>query len=327
MSFFFNYITQEIMKLKFNILRIDDDRRKDESKDVLEAKKTSIKNILACHYFESDEDNIKIEDGTLNINNGFPYESEDFDLFIVDFHIWEKKWLEYIEWIRQKSQYTHIIFYSQNTITDEIRLYINEKKQEWWYKNAFLEWIFICDRAVIDIKVEELIEIIDRKVNNLYSMRGLVLAETAEIDYVLSEIIDKLCTQKNISRDSFQLWKRDRSISRFNFNLWPTFSSQGSLSFLDWLSEKTSNSEKIEWLINSHNPNNVTQDTVSIKANLDNYRSFYKIKRNPLAHKKTIIQNGILTAGNVSYTIQELKNIRWNLLNWKKCFTKFRDSI
>ena len=36
-------------------------------------------------------------------------------------------------------------------------------------------------------------------------MRGLVLAETAEIDYVLSEIIDKLCTQKNISRDSFQL--------------------------------------------------------------------------------------------------------------------------
>ena len=58
-----------------------------KAKMFLKRKKTSIKNILACHYFESDEDNIKIEDGTLNINNGFPYESEDFDLFIVDFHI------------------------------------------------------------------------------------------------------------------------------------------------------------------------------------------------------------------------------------------------
>lgn len=327
MSFFFNYIIQEIMKLKFNILRIDDDRRKDESKDVLEAKKTSIKNILAYHYFESDEDNIKIEDGTLNINNGFPYESEDFDLFIVDFHIWEKKWLEYIEWIRQKSQYTHIIFYSQNTITDEIRLYINEKKQEWWYKNAFLEWIFICDRAVIDIKVEELIEIIDRKVNNLYSMRGLVLAETAEIDYVLSEIIDKLCIKKNISQNWFQLWKQDSTINTFNFSLWPTFSWQGKLLFVEWLSEKTSNYEKIEWLTNPNNPNNLIQDIASIQTDLNNYRNFYETTRNPLAHKKTTIQNNLLKAGNVPYTIQNLKNIRWDLLNWKKCFTKFRDCI
>jgi|GEM_PF-6031239 hypothetical protein len=42
------------------------------------------------------------------------------------------------------------------------------------------------------MKFEDLLKLIDRKVNNLYSMRGLVLAETAELDYILSEIIEKI---------------------------------------------------------------------------------------------------------------------------------------
>jgi len=66
-------------------------------------------------------------------------------------------------------------------------------------EKPFLEGIFISNRNHLEKKFKQVLDIIDRKVNNLYSMRGLVLAETAEIDYVLCEVIDKLCTKQKIN--------------------------------------------------------------------------------------------------------------------------------
>lgn len=48
----------------------------------------------------------------------------------------------------------------------------------------------------------------------------------------------------------------------------------------------------------------------SIQTDLNNYRNFYETTRNPLAHKKTTIQNNLLKAGNIQYSIKNLKNIR-----------------
>ena len=291
----------------------------DQSNIALTDKKDSIMDILHNLHFEVDDADIVTEDGRRDIKDML-YNSEDFDLFLVDFQIWNKKGFQYIEEIRNKSQYTEIIFYSQSEIQEEVRTYMQEK--------PFLERIFISNRNHLEKKFKQVLDIIDRKVNNLYSMRGLVLAETAEIDYVLCEVIDKLCTKQKINLNWFQLWKRNSNTSTFTFNSWPKFNLQGNISFLDWLSEKTSNFEKIEWLTNSSNPNNVFQYVVNSQQNLVSYRDFYKDKRNSLAHRKTVItSDNQLSAGNVTYSIQNLKGMRKDLLERKDAFQNLRDSL
>lgn len=306
------------MKLQFKILWIDDDWQDDESNIALTQKKEEIMKILYNLHFEVDDADIIIEKGDRDIKD-MPYNSEDFDLFLVDFHMWTKNGFQYIEEIRNKSQYTEIIFYSQSWIQEELKAYLKKKD--------FLEGIFISDRVYLERKFQQVLNIIDKKVNNLYSMRGLVLAETAEIDYVLCEIIDKLCTKGKINTNWFQLWKRDSNTNTFTFRSWPKFNSQWSISFPDWLSEKTSNSEKIEWLTNSKNPNKMPQSVLNLQQDLLSYRDFYKDKRNPLAHSRTLSSNNQLSAGNVTYSIQDLKDMRWKLLSWKKTFTNIYQQL
>lgn len=305
------------MKLQFRILWIDDDRSNDDTKIKLEREKTTILQYLEADYFEGT---IESNTWTLDTSQPFPYDSEHYDLFIVDFNIWDKNGFQYIKWIRESAKYTDIIFYSKNSIAQEILTYLNG-----W--NDFLEWVFLATRDELAMKFHDLLDIIDRKVNNLYSMRGLVLAETAEIDYILCEIITKLCTKHHITLQGFQLRKWGIQTKQFDYTTCVTFQGNDPDKFTAWLSKKTSNYKKIEWLTNPNNPNNLIQDIASIQTDLNDYRLFYEKKRNPLAHKKTTIQNNSLTAGNVPYTIQKLKNIRWKLLKWKKCFTQFRDSI
>lgn len=273
---------------------------------------------MEADYFEGI---IKSNSWTLDISKPFPYDSEYYDLFIVDFNIWDKNGLDYIKWIRESCKYADIIFYSKDSIQQKILKYLSD-----W--NDFLEWVFIANRDELGMKFEDLLKLLDKKVNNLYSMRGLVLAETAEIDYVLCEIIDKLCTKGKINTNWFQLWKRDSNTSTFTFCSWPKFNSQWLISFPDWLSEKTSNLEKIEWLTNSNNLNKMPQSILDLKQDLLSYRDFYKDTRNPLAHSRTVISsNNQLSAGNVTYSIQDLKKNRKDLLERKNSFQKLRDSL
>jgi len=58
------------------------------------------------------------------------------------------------------------------------------------------------------------------------------------------------------------------------------------------------------------------------------YRDFYKDKRNSLAHRKTVItSDNQLSAGNVTYSIQNLKDMRKDLLERKDAFQELRDSL
>lgn len=283
------------MKLGFRILWIDDDWLNEETKIRLKQEKDAILQSLEADYFEGI---LELNPWTLDTSEPFPYDSEHYDLFIVDFNIWDKNGLDYIKWIRESCKYADIIFYSKDSIQEKILNYLKG-----W--NDFLEWVFIANRDELGMKFEDLLKLIDRKVNNLYSMRGLVLAETAELDYILSEIIEKI----------------------LNTTPWLTFSSSWSLPLLDYLVQKTSNLDKIEWLTNSNNLNKMPQSVQTLKQDLLSYRDFYKDKRNPLAHSRTLSSNNQLSAGNVTYSIQDLKDMRWKLLSWKKTFTNIYQQL
>ena len=284
------------MKLGFRILWIDDDWLNEETKIRLKQEKDAILQSLEADYFEGI---LELNPWTLDTSEPFPYDSEHYDLFIVDFNIWDKNGLDYIKWIRESCKYADIIFYSKDSIQEKILNYLKG-----W--NDFLEWVFIANRDELGMKFEDLLKLIDRKVNNLYSMRGLVLAETAELDYILSEIIEKI----------------------LNTTPWLTFSSSWSLPLLDYLVQKTSNLDKIEWLTNSNNPNKMPQSVLNLQQNLLSYRRFYKDERNPLAHSRTVINsNNQLSAGNITYSIQDLKDMRKKLLERKNDFQQLRNNL
>lgn len=317
------------MKLQFSILWIDDDWSNATSKPNLERQKINISKSLENNYFLED---IKIENWSLDINTNFPYNSENFDLFIVDFNIWAKKWFEYIEWIRKHSQYTDIIFYSQNPIEIEIIKYLNDKNWSWQYKNSFLQWVFISKRDELATKFEELLDIIDRKVNNLYSMRGLVLAETADLDYILCEIINKIYDKNNINKNWY-LYTKNYSVNpnirdfttRHSFYCFP-FSHY---CFTDWLKKTWSNELFCAMTANQSSPlYQYTSWDVIFLNKIQEYRDFYEQKRNKLSHWKTEIDtSGIMHAAWVRYTILDLKDMRKQILEFKECFENFRDSI
>lgn len=307
------------MKLQFRILWIDDDWSDDETKIRLEQEKNTILQHLEADYFEGT---IDLDTWTLDTTQPFPYDSEHYDLFIVDFNIWDKNGLEYIKRIRESGKYADIIFYSKNWIQQEILKYLND-----W--NDFLEWVFIAKREELAMKFQDLLDIIDKKVNNLYSMRGLVLAETADLDYILCEIINKLYEQHSLSKNislpiksqwiwNFEIINQD---NMFLESWWTTFT--------DWLNKKWTNEIFCEFFINPSSPLFwFAEINSTFKGKVIKYRRFYTQKRNPLAHWKTENDgNGNLSANGLSYSILELKKCRKNLLDFKEKFEEFLDNI
>lgn len=325
MSYFFNYYII-IMKLDFKILWIDDERKDSSTRVNLERIKNVVKEKLETNYFRPE---IKEEIGDVDLDN-FPYNSEEYDLFLIDFTIWEKNWSDCIEKIRSDWLYTDIIFYSQDDIESKVKDYMNEKDEKWEWKR-FLEWVFLSRRDELSTKFWDILDIIDRKVNNLYSMRGLVLAETADIDYILCEIIDKLFTKHWIEKNNTNLAKKDSTGNSRNFTDQHSLKYDNSKgrSFLERLNKKWWNDIFVAYLTDNNSPlfQYINSDT-NLKNQVLNYRNFYKDKRNPLAHNKTgIDQNWNMNAWNISYSIEDMKNMRKELLKFKTFFEEFKNDL
>jgi hypothetical protein len=71
------------MKLDFKILWIDDERKDSSTRVNLERIKNVVKEKLETNYFRPE---IKEEIGDVDLDN-FPYNSEEYDLFLIDFTI------------------------------------------------------------------------------------------------------------------------------------------------------------------------------------------------------------------------------------------------
>lgn len=308
------------MKLQFRILWIDDDRGKTESKILLEKQKKEIETYLSSNHFLVNDDTIKIDYWIDLEKFQENYDSRDYDMFLVDFNIGDTKvWYSYIEIIRDQWIYTDIIFYSQSWIEKKLDEYYTLITEKGW-KVKFLEGVFLSNRLDLVQKFQNLLDIIDQKVNNLYSMRGLVLAETADLDYILCEIIDRLCDKYHISKISYPLQDNPTKTC-------PDAST--SEKFIRWIQSKDwwNNSNLFYHLTNSASQRWLQAHTTSIAGKLNNYRIFYN-KRNDLAHWKTELNaDWTMSANGVTYSISELKTMRKQLLEFRACFESFRDTI
>lgn len=149
---------------------------------------------------------------TLNLQRSkvFPTTISDFnayDIIVVDFNLDENETGdEAIKRIRQSGEvYTEIFFYS-SIWEDAIR----KKLVELWG----FDWVYCSDRKD-DFKknLTRLINTTIRKSQDLNNLRGLVMAETSELDNLIKELTRKIVIESKVSTGKIE--DRKSKLSRY----------------------------------------------------------------------------------------------------------------
>ncbi len=161
------------MRLKFYLLWFED------NKEWAESKIDSIKELIEEFEFEwilptickSEED--------------FTGKYKEYDLILMDYSLAEgskegKTGASIIKSIRNHECFTPILFYSQN----------GEKSLRIEVANRFLDGVFCADREDFLEKFEGLFINNIKKIEDVNNLRGLVMAEVADLESIEEEIIN-----------------------------------------------------------------------------------------------------------------------------------------
>jgi len=172
------------MKLKYKILWIEDE------KNSIKIKAKNIRKYLEDDYgFECLESDITILDYEEFVedyidNNELKPGSdiEKYDLLLVDFNLGEKEHTgdKLIQIIRDNNIYSEILFYSSDL--DSLISKLNQH---------FIDGVFTSVRDELENKVKKLIKVTIKKVQDVNNLRGLIMAEVAELDRIKEKIIVK----------------------------------------------------------------------------------------------------------------------------------------
>lgn len=167
------------MNLDYKILWFED------IQSSFNAKKRLVKRVVEDLGFVFPEPRNEINDDNLGT-----IDFKIYDLIIADLNLANgEKGSTILNTIREKGIYTEVVFYSsqgENYVRNELR-------------NFQIDGAYCADRADDDFidKVSHVIQTTVKKVQDLNNMRGLIMAETSDIDKTMFEII-KAALDKNV---------------------------------------------------------------------------------------------------------------------------------
>jgi CheY-like chemotaxis protein len=174
------------MRLKFNILCFEDNpgalRR---TFNVVEKHLDQLGFVLFKHPVQENGKNLTAMIEEIN------KKKMDVDLILMDYKLSDKdKGNDLIKKIRDHELYTDVIFYSRDVDFDKD---IDEMRR--------LEGVFFSDRDALPMKAVKVIENLLKKSLDLANFRGLVMAETSELDEIMFQIV-KYLLDGNIFRET-----------------------------------------------------------------------------------------------------------------------------
>jgi hypothetical protein len=162
------------MNLEYKILWFED------IQSSFNAKKRLVKRVVEDLGFVFPEPRNEINDDNLDT-----IDFQIYDLIIADLNLANgEKGSTILNTIREKGIYTEVVFYSsqgEDYVRNELR-------------NFQIDGAYCADRADDDFidKVSHVIQTTVKKVQDLNNMRGLIMAETSDIDKRMFEIITKV---------------------------------------------------------------------------------------------------------------------------------------
>lgn len=165
------------MTLNYKILWIEDTPK------AVRAKERVIRKYLEMEKgYECDITPIETF-GDFEKNIGYD-KTSNYDLLLVDLNLGDEQehhdGNDIIKKIRDENIYTEIIFYSSQY--ENLMSIIKE---------PFIEGVFTSERDMLDTKAKKIIDVTIKKVQDVNNLRGLIMAEVAELDRIKEEIIKK----------------------------------------------------------------------------------------------------------------------------------------
>lgn len=273
------------MKLEYKILWIDNDDK-----------------IYQDHQ-ELIEDHLINLGFTPIIEKGKDYESFDkfentldqFDLFILDYKLdGDKNGNEIIKDIREEI-YTDVIFYS--TLPEDVRQKIYDDK---------LSGVYYTGRDFEDFEDDVLgvIDVTIKKVQDVNNLRGLIMAEVAELDRIKERILINYSTQeKQRTIETYILEKLEKS---YNDNL------KKRKKFLE-----NPLHEIIDNLYVDSDKKARAVKKVDDTFNESKYRTLILNVRNKFAHIEETVSDGNKMIGDIPFTEAECIKIRKDIKEYK----------
>jgi len=292
------------MRIKYNILWIEDQQ------DWIDTTEIFFKTKLEELGFKLEKEILKNSDliDDKIASNGF----SDFDLILIDFKLGNSDTGNLIiDKIRKNEIFTDVLFYSQDfTLVKES------------LASMYLEGVYISDRNDIVDKFEKVMKTTIKKIQEVNTLRGLIMAETSEMDFLMEEILEKYLDKRCNNEENLKLCTKMIKKVRDHFNtnneefniIEESNDGKGLINKIYFDSNKKSNS--INSLLRIEN----SSDLKNIKKCNKNYIKEIIEPRNNLAHVKEEIEDGkkilvsIKTGNKFIFNENKCIEIRKNLI-------------
>lgn len=238
---------------------------------------------------------------------------KEYDLLLIDFNLGNNysgtgyDVISFIRGIAGQPILTDVIFYS--SAIDNVRASLRANH---------LEGVYSADRRDIDYKFELVVKTTIKKLQEVNTMRGLIMAETSDLDDLMVEIIDKVLETdiapqlenyiKKIMKDSLKtnikLLQEDSFVVREKI--------KDSRVFTSFHKARTINRvEKITGLIGIHNFYENYRDEVMIPRNI-----FAHVKERFIDGEKVLVSTS--TGQRESFNEERCIEIRKNLIKYRE---------
>ncbi len=297
------------MRIKFYILWFDDER------SWIDGKTRDVRDIVEEKGFEWVEPTICTKEAEFNGVHDY----EKFDMILVDYQLVGrgrngKTGTDIISKIRADC-FTTIIFYSQNG-ERVLRKEIAEEN---------LDGVFCADREDFLDRYENVFLSYIKKIEDINNLRGLVMAETADLESLSAEIIrlydgvtcpEKKKNIKKVIKEMLKDVKKEKKI-------------------FESMNEDTTFMELLKWL--SFYRKSITIDKINKRGTSvsDFVQSTFNdeiiVKRNLLAHVTESTEGGkvVLESRNkkLIFSQREAKQIRNDIKKYKNELEKIKDSL
>ena len=174
------------MRLRYKILIFDDD-----SEWVDGIKEDLIEIVQNEGLLVNAEEDIKICSNESEFSGMY----DDYDIILIDYDLGSQTGEQIIKRIRDHQHYTEVIFYSQGS--NDLHEIISQEKIEGVYCSPRQDYLFLN-------KFEKVFKNSIKKVLDLNNLRGIVLAETSELDKLKSDIYKQAYNKELIDRKFFE---------------------------------------------------------------------------------------------------------------------------
>ena len=205
---------------------------------------------------------------------------KDYDLLLVDLNLDDNEsgdGNKIIEEIRNNDIYTEIIFYSSHY--EHLINLLKENRTE---------GIFTSERNQIDTKAKKIIDVTLHKIQDVNNLRGLIMAEVAELDRLKKNIIQKFNKEadsdfrKYIKEDVFSKIKEDLESLKCLVKVEESECSHDEINL-----EELQNNFFYDSFKKSRTVNKIkSKKCKQIDFKHEDYRKDVIAKRNVLAHQK-----------------------------------------